>query len=235
MAILKITVSGSFRSNGKIIDYTDMEMTMPECDEGWIQSHALNRIFTPVAEAKFNIHVDSVVTMYIEKIEKIETVKAKVQVPVKEKQEVEEEVMENGKPKKVKKTIEVDVFKEEEKDVPAKPLCCGKKIKSLNWDEIQHFAIMYNLIAVPLPKATDLRTAREIAYREFMIHIKGSKSDKFDYAAAPDMTIPDVAEKTAEIKSNAKEVLEGDDLIGEEKTEDKANSSLETQAHWLRA
>lgn len=220
MTLLVLSVSGSFRSNGKIIDYSDLKMEMPVCEQGWVQSHAMNRILPSVAEEKLGCRVDSLVTMYIDGQEKIEKRVIKTQIPVMEKQEVEEEVEENGKVKKVKKTVDVEVMKTEETEMPAMPLCCGKKIKSLNWDELQHFAIMYNLIAVPLPKTTDLRTAREIAYREYMIHIKGSKSDKFDYAAAPDMTISDVAEKTAEVKSNAKEVLAGEDLIGEEKKKD---------------
>ena len=220
MTLLVLTVSGSFRSNGKVIDYNDLKIEMPDCEPGWVQSHAMNRIFPTAAEEQLGQRVDSLVTMYIDGQEKIEKRVIKTQIPVIEKQEVEEEVEENGKMKKVKKTVEVEVMKEEEKEEVAKPLCCGKKIKSLNWDEIEHFAIMYNLIAVPLAKTTDLRTAREIAYREYLIHIKGNEADKFDYAAAPDMTIPDVAEKTAEVKSNAKEVLEGSDLIGEEKVKD---------------
>lgn len=222
MSLLVLSVSGSFRSNGKTIDYTDLKMEMPVCEQGWVQSHAMNRILPTAAEAAYGMRVDSVSTMYIDGQETIDKRVVKTQIPVMEKQEVEEEVEENGKMKKIKKTVEVEVMKEEEKEEVAKPLCCGKKIKSLNWDEIQHFAIMYNLIAVPLPKTTDLRTAREFAYREYMAHIKGTGSDKFDYAAAPDMTIPDVAESTAEVKSNAKEVLEGTDLIGEETKEDKA-------------
>lgn len=184
MTLLVLTVSGSFRSNGKVIDYSDLKIEMPECEQGWVQSHAMNRIFPMAAEEQLGQRVDSLVTMYIDGQEKIE-----------------------------KKKVG-------DKQVDAKPLCCGKKIKSLNWEEIEHFAIMYNLIAVPLAKTTDLRTAREIAYREYMAHIKGNETDKFDYAAAPDMTIADVAEKTAKVKSNAKEVLEGSDLIGEEKKKD---------------
>lgn len=221
--MLQLKVSGSFRSNGNIVDYADLEMQMPDCAEGWVQSHALNRIFPTVAEAKLNTRVDSVVTMYIDGVEHKEKETVTLMTPTIEKQEVEEEIEENGKTKKVKRMKDVEVMKEEQKEIALKPLCCGKKIKSLNWDELQHFAIMYNLIAVPLPKATDLRTAREIAYREYLREIKGNKSDKFDYAAAPDMTIPDEAEKIAEVKSNAEEVLKGDDLIGEEKKkEDKA-------------
>lgn len=221
--MLKLKVSGSFRSNGNIIDYSDLELIMPECDQGWVQSHAVNRIFADAAEAKLKTRVDSVVTMYIDGQEVVDKETVKIEVPVKEMQEYEEEVADkDGKTKKIKKTKEVEVMKEEVKEVPLKPLCCGKKIKSLNWEELQHFAIMYNLIAVPLPRASDLRTAREIAYREYLQLIRGEKIDVFDYAAAPDMTIPDVAEKVAEVKSNAKEVLEGSDLIGEEKKEDKA-------------
>lgn len=221
--MLKLKVSGSFRSNGNIVDYSDLELVMPDCEQGWVQSHAVNRIFPDAAEAKLKTRVDSVVTMYIDGQESVNSEKVKIQIPTMEVMEVEEEVTDkDGKTKKVKKTKEVEVMKEEEKEVPLKPLCCGKKIKSLNWEELQHFAIMYNLIAVPLPRASDLRTAREIAYREYLQHIKGDEIDVFDYAAAPDMTIPDVAEKVAEVKSNAKEVLEGSDLIGEEKKEDKA-------------
>ena len=89
--MLKLKVSGSIRSNGNIIDYSDLELIMPECDQGWVQSHAVNRIFPDAAETKLKTRVDSVVTMYIDGQEKIDKQIVQVEVPTKQKQEVEED------------------------------------------------------------------------------------------------------------------------------------------------
>lgn len=97
-----------------------------------------------------------------------------------------------------------------------KPLCCGKKIKSLNWDELQEFAMMFCLRGVPLYRQGDLRSARAAAYKEYNTRILGYKYDdknKFDYAAAPDFEIPDTAVKKASYDGNAAMVLKGKEKI----------------------
>lgn len=100
-----------------------------------------------------------------------------------------------------------------------KPSCCGKKIKSLNWDELQDLAMMFCLRGVPLFRQGDLRSARVSAYKEYCMRILGQKfGDKFDYVAAPDFDIPDTAVVKAEYKGNAREVLKGKEKIeGESK------------------
>ena len=97
-----------------------------------------------------------------------------------------------------------------QKDIPLKPSCCGKKIKSLNWEELQDFAMMFCLRGVPLFRVGDLRTARAKAYKEYVSKIMGQKvGDKFDYAAAVDFDVPDVAVTRAEYQGNAEKVLKG--------------------------
>lgn len=99
------------------------------------------------------------------------------------------------------------------KAVKLKPSCCGKKIKSLTWEELQDLAIMFCLREIPLYREGDLRWAREIAYKEYCSKIAGQKlNDGFNFAMAVDFDIPDEAAKVAEYKGNAKEVLAGKDI-----------------------
>lgn len=96
------------------------------------------------------------------------------------------------------------------------PSCCGKNIKSLNWEELQDLAMMFCLRAVPLYRSCDLRQARVIAYREYVNQISGGNlADDYDFVAAADFKVPDVAIKTAVIKGNADKVLSGNDVIGD--------------------
>jgi hypothetical protein len=103
------------------------------------------------------------------------------------------------------------------KEVKLIPSCCRKKIKSLNWEELQDLAMMFCLRAIPLYKSCDLRSARAIAYKEYVNKINGGElEDGFNFAAAPDFEVPEVAVKTAKIKGNADKVLTGNDIIGED-------------------
>lgn len=124
--------------------------------------------------------------------------------------------------KKLKKRVDSlhslyidEVDKESNKE---KPSCCGKKIKALNWDELQDFAMMFCLRGVPLYRSCDLRTARAKSYQEYCDKILNQKtSENFNFADAPDFTVPDVAVKVAEHKGNAREVIDGTAKIGTEK------------------
>lgn len=108
-------------------------------------------------------------------------------------------------------SVEKDYKAKDGKEI--KPSCCGKKIKSLSWDELQDLAIMFNLREIPLYRDGDLRRAREIAYRQYCTQIVGQVFGKdFNYAAAIDFPIPDVVAKRAEYKGNAKQVLSGQDI-----------------------
>lgn len=94
-----------------------------------------------------------------------------------------------------------------------KPSCCGKNIKSLTWDELQDLAIMFCLREIPLYRQGDLRTAREIAYKEYLTKIAGQELNKeFNFAAAIDFKVPDVVMKTAKYQGNAEAVLAGQDF-----------------------
>lgn len=101
-------------------------------------------------------------------------------------------------------------------EVPVLPSCCGKKIKSLDWEQLQDLAMMFCLREIPLFRSCELRRARMIAYREYVNKINGGELDKdYDFGAAADFVVPDVAIKTETYKSNADEVLNGTDVIGE--------------------
>lgn len=94
-----------------------------------------------------------------------------------------------------------------------KPSCCGKKIKTLTWDELQDMAIMFCLREIPLYRDGDLRQAREIAYRQYCTKIAGQPpAADFNFAAAIDFPVPDVAVKVAEYAGNAEKVLSGQDI-----------------------
>lgn len=162
-----VTCSGAFRNNGEMVDFSDLELIMPDCPDEWIQSNAMDRCFVPQAEKKFKKRIDSIHSLYIDNIKKGD-------------------------------------------DKQKKPSCCGKKIKSLSWEELQDFAMMFCLRGVPLFRAGDLRTARAKAYKEYVSKIMGQKvGDKFDYAAAVDFDVPGVAVVRAEYQGNAEKVLKG--------------------------
>lgn len=70
--------------------------------------------------------------------------------------------------------------------------------------------MMFCLRGVPLYRSCDLRTARAKAYQEYCDKILNQKtSENFNFADAPDFTVPDVAVKVAEHKGNAREVIDG--------------------------
>jgi hypothetical protein len=167
--MLEVFVSGAFRNNGEMIDFTDIKLVMPDCDEDMIKSNAINRCFTRQAEKVFKKRIDSINSLYVDRVKK------------------------------------------NDKDVPS---CCGKGIKTLDWDELQEFAIMYNLRGVPLFRSTDLRTARIKAFREYCEKILGEKQeDGYNWAAARDYEVPNIVSKRARDKGNAEAVLSGRDEI----------------------
>ncbi len=97
-----------------------------------------------------------------------------------------------------------------EKFKDKKPACCGKKIKSLNWDELQELAMMFHLRGIPLYKTCEIRKAREKAYAEYMDVVQNNPVQKgFNYQAAVDFTIPGTALKKGKYKGNAKNIIEG--------------------------
>ena len=218
--MLKVTVSGAFRSNNELNDFTDVELKMPDCPEEWVKTNAINRCFPMEAEKLFKKRVDSIHSLYIDKVEKIEpkiikeTLVEVVDVPVKVKEKDA-----SGKMIEVEKIEKKEVEKEVERTVEELPLCAGKKIKTLNWEELQHFAMMFCLRAVPLYRGGDLRTARQIAYKEYASKIMGKTiDDDFDFAAAADFDVPEKAVSVAVYKGNAKDVLTGKDKINGEKS-----------------
>jgi len=42
--MLKLTISGYYLSNGKKVDYTNTEVLIPECPEGYMLSEVINRV-----------------------------------------------------------------------------------------------------------------------------------------------------------------------------------------------
>lgn len=167
--MLEVFVSGAFRNNGEMIDFTDIKLVMPDCEEDMIKSNAINRCFTRQAEKVFKKRIDSINSLYVDKVVK------------------------------------------NDKLVPS---CCGKEIKTLDWDELQEFAIMYNLRGVPLFRSTDLRTARVKAYREYCEKILNETHEEgYDWAKAMDYTVPNIVSKRAKDKGNAEAVLSGRDEI----------------------
>lgn len=42
--MLKVTISGYYLSNGSKVDYNNVDVQMPECDEGYILSEVINRM-----------------------------------------------------------------------------------------------------------------------------------------------------------------------------------------------
>lgn len=166
--MLEVLVSGAFRNNGEMIDYTDVKLTMPDCEEEMIKSNAINRCFSRQAEKVFKKRVDSIHSLYVDKVKSTDKI----------------------------------------------PTCAGKQIKELDWDELQDFAIMYNLRGVPLFRSTDLRTARVKAAREYAEKILNEKhEDNYNWALATENKVPEIVSKRAVNKGNAEAVLSGRDEI----------------------
>lgn len=169
--MLEVYVSGAFRNNGEMVDFTDVKLVMPECEEEMIKSNAINRCFARQGEKVFKKRIDSIHSLYVDKV------------------------------------------KSNDKAIPT---CAGKQIKELDWDELQDFAIMYNLRGVPLFRATDLRTARIKAAREYAEKILGEKHEKeenYNWAIATENKVPEIVSKRAVNKGNAEAVLSGRDEI----------------------
>lgn len=218
--MLKVTVSGAFRSNNELNDFSDVELTMPDCPDEWIKSNAINRCFPMEAEKIFKKRVDSIHSLYIDKVEKAKpqivkkTLVDVIDVPVKVKEKDT-----TGKMVEVEKIEKQEVEKEVETEVYELPLCAGKKIKSLDWEELQHFAMMFCLRAIPLYRGCDLRTARQIAYREYVNKILGKElKEDYDFAAVADFDVPETAVSFVQYEGNADKVLSGKDKIIKETT-----------------
>lgn len=167
--MLEVIVSGAFRNNGEMNDFSGIKLVMPDCDEEMIKSNAINRCFVRQAEKVFKKRIDSIHSLYVDKVTK------------------------------------------NDKEAPS---CCGKEIKTLDWDELQDFAIMYNLRGVPLFRSTDLRTARIKAYREYCEKILNEEQEEgYDWAGATDYKVPEIVTKRAKNKGNAEAILTGKDEI----------------------
>lgn len=217
--MLKVTVSGAFRSNNELNDFSNIELRMPDCPEEWIKSNAINRCFAMQAEKQFKKRIDSIHSLYVDHVEKIkpQIVKEKlvevVDVPVKVKEKDE-----TGKMVEVEKIEKREVEKEVEREVYELPLCAGKKIKSLDWEELQHFAMMFCLRSIPLYRSCDLRTARQVAYREYVNKILGKALEEdYDFGAAADFDVPETATSVAKYLGNADKIFDGTDKIDEHK------------------
>lgn len=74
--MLKVKCSGAFRHNNELVDFTDVELIMPDCPKDWIKSNAINRCFVMQAEKKFNKRIDSIHSLYVDKVEEFKKVKA---------------------------------------------------------------------------------------------------------------------------------------------------------------
>ncbi len=104
----------------------------------------------------------------------------------------------------------VDDFKKEK----GNPSYMGKKIKELDWDEIQDVAIAYDLRRVPLYRSVAIRDAREVLYREFCNSVKGTNYEiGFDYGNAADFVIE---EKPSEVKVSKSSPKELDEVLDDE-------------------
>lgn len=74
--------------------------------------------------------------------------------------------------------IKIYIDKVEEFD--GKPLCIGKNIKEMNWEELQSLACYLqpkarDMMSIPLFRGGDLRAAREKAYELYVRHIQGRR------------------------------------------------------------
>lgn len=221
--MLKVTVSGAYRSNNELNDFSNIELKMPDCPDEWIKSNAINRCFPMEAEKIFKKRVDSIHSLYVDKVERIKPkiVKEKlvdvVVVPVKVKEKDE-----TGKMVEVEKMEKREVEKEVERKVCELPLCAGKKIKTLNWEELQHFSMMFCLRSIPLYRSCDLRMARQVAYREYVNKILGKALEEdYDFAAAADFDVPETATSVAKYLGNADKIFDGTDKIDEHKASEE--------------
>lgn len=67
--------------------------------------------------------------------------------------------------------LHVDSWEEAE----GKPICIGKDIKEMSWEELQSLACYKKLREIPLFKQGDLRSAREKAYERYCSAVLGKR------------------------------------------------------------
>lgn len=58
----------------------------------------------------------------------------------------------------------IKIYIDSVEDVEGEPTCCGKALKSLEWEELQELACMMNFREIPLLRQGSLRAAQEKAY-----------------------------------------------------------------------
>ena len=75
--MLKVTCSGAYRHNNELVDFTNVELIMPDCPKDWILSNAINRCFMMQAEKQFNKRIDNIHSLYVDKVDEFKTVKVK--------------------------------------------------------------------------------------------------------------------------------------------------------------
>lgn len=77
MGMLKVTVSGDYRTSGGVhgdlVDFENVVGIMPECPEEWIKSHISNRFIGQwiKADSRYPARFNSRRSIYIDKIEKV--------------------------------------------------------------------------------------------------------------------------------------------------------------------
>jgi len=77
MGMLKVTISGDYRTSGgvhgDVVDFENVVGIMPECSEDWIQSHVMNRFIGQwlKADSRYPARFNSRRTCYIDKVEKV--------------------------------------------------------------------------------------------------------------------------------------------------------------------
>lgn len=75
--MLRVTCSGAYRHNNELVDFINVELIMPDCPRDWVLSNAINRCFMVQAEKKFNKRIDSIHSLYVDKVEEFKTTKVK--------------------------------------------------------------------------------------------------------------------------------------------------------------
>ena len=74
----------------------------------------------------------------------------------------------------------IKLYVDEETEASGKPLCIGKNIKEMTWEELQSMACYFKIREIPLYKSGDLRKARERAYELHEEKVTGRRVFKSD-------------------------------------------------------
>jgi hypothetical protein len=69
----------------------------------------------------------------------------------------------------------IKVWVDDVKEIESEPICLHKDIKKMSWEELMSLACYKKLILIPHYRQGDIRTAREIAYREYEEKINGKR------------------------------------------------------------